>query len=52
MRNPSKEELEAFLKFDSRVCKAVRDLRIENFKELWVNIFNERSKINTAFFYY
>jgi len=37
MRRPSKKELEAFLEFDSRVCRAVRDLRIENFKELWVS---------------
>ena len=37
MRKPSKEELEAFLEFDSRVYKAVRDLRLENFKELWMS---------------
>jgi len=37
MRRPSKKELKAFLEFDSRVCRAVRDLRIENFKELWVS---------------
>ncbi len=37
MRIPSKEELEAFLEFDSRICEAIRDLRLENFKELWVS---------------
>ena len=37
MRKPSKEELEIFLEFDSRVYKAVRDLRLENFKELWMS---------------
>ena len=37
MREPTKEELREFLKFDGKIYSKVKDLNEDNFKELWVS---------------
>ena len=37
MKEPTKEELEEFLKFDNKIYKLIKDLNESNFKELWVS---------------